>query len=103
MKNPTANLAIHIFSVSAAMVGVCLTAIGLFRIVDGLREFQSLADDLLATNAVLFRSACGLAYYALRTADERRRQRAETIADIVFLIAMVLLTATCGILVYELA
>jgi hypothetical protein len=43
-----ADICIHIFSVSAAMVGVCLTVIGLIRIIITLNPVSTLSDDLLA-------------------------------------------------------
>src|SRR5262252_7622330 len=42
------DICIHIFSVASAMVGVCLTVIGLIRVVITLRSADTLADDLLA-------------------------------------------------------
>ena len=43
-----------IFSVSAGMVGVCLTGIGLFRVVTRLGAVQSLGDELMSVDALLF-------------------------------------------------
>ena len=48
------DICIHIFTVSSAMVGVCLTVIGLIRVVITLGTADTLADDLLATDALLF-------------------------------------------------
>ena len=42
------DICIHIFTVSSAMVGVCLTVIGLIRVVITLGKADTLADDLLA-------------------------------------------------------
>jgi hypothetical protein len=47
------DLCIHIFTVSSAMVGVCLTVIGLIRVVVTLGTADTLADDLLAGDALL--------------------------------------------------
>ena len=48
------DICIHIFTVSSAMVGVCLTVIGLIRVVITLGRADTLADDLLAGDALLF-------------------------------------------------
>jgi len=48
------DICIHIFTVSSAMVGVCLTVIGLIRVVITLGTADTLADDLLAADALLF-------------------------------------------------
>ena len=39
------DICIHIFTVSSAMVGVCLTVIGLIRVVITLGKADTLADD----------------------------------------------------------
>src|SRR4029077_6638817 len=46
------DICIHIFTVSAAMVGVCLTVIGVIRVVITLGKADTLADDLLASDAL---------------------------------------------------
>jgi hypothetical protein len=48
------DISIHIFSTSATMVGVCLTVIGLFKLIIQLKAIGTLGDDLLAIDASLF-------------------------------------------------
>ena len=62
------DICIHIFTVSSAMVGVCLTVIGLIRVVITRGKADTLADDLLASDALLFLTSCLLSYAALRPA-----------------------------------
>jgi len=45
------DVSIHIFTVSSAMVGVCLTVIGLIRVVITFGKADTTADDLLAVDA----------------------------------------------------
>lgn len=97
------DLCIHTFTVSAAMVGVCLTVIGLIRIVITLQKVNTIADDLLAADSVLFLAACLLSYWALRTRRVRRRHRAERLADLLFLLAMVVMTGICLFITYMIA
>ena len=59
------DISIHIFTVSSAMVGVCLTVIGLIRVVITLGRADTLADDFLAGDALLFLVSCLLSYCAL--------------------------------------
>ena len=94
------DICIHIFTVSSAMVGVCLTVIGLIRVVITLGKIDTLADDLLAGDAFLFLVACLLSYSALRTRGIRRMHRVERFADGVFILAMILMTAVCGLITY---
>jgi hypothetical protein len=97
------DLCIHTFGVSAAMVGVCLTVIGLIRIVITLQKVNTLADDLLAGDAILFLGSCILSYWALRNRKVRRRLRAERIADWLFIAAMMVMTGVCLFITYAIA
>lgn len=97
------DIAIHILSVSAGMVGVCLTVIGLIRVVITLRNADTFADDLLAFDAILFLVACFSSYWALRTRSAQRMYRLERFADVVFLLALALMVANCGFIVYAIA
>jgi hypothetical protein len=97
------DLCIHTFTVSAAMVGVCLTVIGLIRIVISIQKVNTFADDILGLDAVLFLSSCFLSYWALRTRKIRRRHRAERLADLLFLAAMVVMTGVCLFITYAIA
>jgi hypothetical protein len=94
------DISIHIFSTSATMVGVCLTVIGLFKVILQLKIVSTLGDDLLAFDAMLFLVACVLSYWALRTRGMKRRQRTEKVADIVFLVALSFMTIICGLITY---
>src|SRR5881275_2058871 len=94
------DICIHIFTVSSAMVGVCLTVIGLIRVVITFGRADTVADDLLAADAFLFLISCLLSYYALRTRSKRRMHRTERIADGIFIAAMILMVAICGFITY---
>jgi hypothetical protein len=88
------DICIHIFTVSSAMVGVCLTVVGVIRVVITLGKADTLADDLLASDALLFLTSCLLSYAALRARSFRRA------ADAVFITAMVVMTVICGFITY---
>src|SRR5437762_487916 len=97
------DICIHIFTVSSAMVGVCLTVIGLIRVVITLGKADTLADDLLASDALLFLTSCLLSYAALRARNLRRMHNIERAADVVFIVAMVVMTAICGFITYSIS
>jgi hypothetical protein len=61
------DISIHIFSVSAALVGVCLTVISVVRVVITATKINTVADDILAADALLFLTSCLLAYSAMRS------------------------------------
>jgi hypothetical protein len=94
------DICIHIFTVSSAMVGVCLTVIGLIRVVITLGRADTLADDLLACDALLFLVSCLLSYSALRSRSARRMHRIERTADAIFITAMILMVAVCALITY---
>ena len=52
-----ADICVHIFSVSAGLVGVCLTVIGLIRIIVNTNKVETAIDDFLAVDAIIFLSA----------------------------------------------
>ncbi|HEY0230694.1 MAG TPA: hypothetical protein VGC55_05545 [Dokdonella sp.] len=96
-----ADLCIHIFTASAALVGVCLTVIGLIRIVVTTTKVGTIADDLLAGDATLFMVSCLLSYWALRARNVRRMHRIEHIADGIFLVGLLLMTVVCAVITWE--
>jgi formate-dependent nitrite reductase membrane component NrfD len=97
------NICIHIFTVSSAMVGVCLTVIGLIRVVITLGKADTFADDLLAGDALLFLVSCFVSYAALRSRNAQRMRRLERVADGVFILAMLVMVAVCAFLTYAIS
>lgn len=87
------DICIHIFTVSSAMVGVCLTVIGLIRVV----------ITLGSADALLFLISCLLSYWALRSRGLRRMHRLEKIADSIFIIAMIGMVAVCELITYTIS
>ncbi|PJI50433.1 MAG: hypothetical protein CTR55_03620 [Pseudomonas sp.] len=94
MNRPTSptlddDICVHIFSVSATMVGVCLTVIGIIRVVVTLRHQNLIFDDLVAVNLLFYLVAAFCSYWSLRTHRLRRGRRMLHVADTTFLIALV--------------
>src|SRR6266487_6836419 len=96
------DICIHIFTVSSAMVGVCLTVIGLIRVVITLGSADTIADDCLAINALLFLISGLLSYWALRSRGCKRMHRLERLADGIFIFAMIGMVVVCTLLAYTL-
>ncbi len=97
------DISVHILSVSAAMVGVCLTVIGLLRVVITIQKADTIADDLLALDSLLFLVSCLLSYWALRTRTVRRMHTVERVADFVFMLALVLMVVVCGYVTFAIS
>jgi len=98
--SPNRDLCIHIFYVSSAMVGVCLTVIGLVQVIVTIKSVETIADDLLAADALLFLIATLVAYWALRARDAARIDRLERIADGMFVCAIAVMVAICGFMTF---
>ena len=94
------NIAIHIFTASAALVGVCLTVISIVGPITEGSLLHRGVDDLLAVDAMVFLVSCLLSYGALRVRRKGRSHRLETLADIVFLSGLSLLVIACGMVVW---
>jgi hypothetical protein len=97
------DICVHIFSASAAMVGVCITVIGILRVVVSLRRTDLIGNDLLALNTLLYLLACLLSYWALRTRSVQRNHRLERISDAVFLAALTFTTVNAGFITWVLS
>ncbi len=80
-----------ILSVSAGMVGVCLTAIGLIAVVKQLSRVDILVDDVLVMSTMLFLAASVLSFVGLRTEFSQRWRHFERTLDAIFCIGLVLM------------
>lgn len=96
------NIAIHIFSVSAAMVGVCLTVIGILNIITTFREIDTLGDEITAIDAIIFLVTCIISYAAIKTKERKRKLVLEKISDITFLTGLAMMVIICVFIVYKL-
>jgi hypothetical protein len=98
------DLNLHIFTVSAGLVGVCLTVIGIIRIaINANPGYTTFADDLLAITAFVFIVSCLLAYSSLRTArDSSTTRRIEAYADRLFIAGLAMMFVTCALVTWTL-
>ena len=97
------DICVHIFTASAGMVGVCLTVIGIIRVVISLRKADLYVDDMLAVDAMLYLVSCLLSYWALRGRSLRRNHRLERIVDTIFLIALTLTAVNAGTIAWAIS
>lgn len=84
----------HILPSSATMVGVCITAVSIVKLIR-LSGIGSLVNHLLAFNSLIFLTSAVLSYAAMRSA---RHVRCERWADIAFISGLAVLSA-CTIIV----
>ncbi|MEO5913839.1 MAG: hypothetical protein ABIS50_06375 [Luteolibacter sp.] len=100
LESQDRDIAIHIFTASAALVGVCLTVISIVGPITKGSLLHRGVDDLLAVDAMVFLASCLLSYGALRVRRRGRSHRLETFADVVFLSGLLLLVAACAMVVW---
>ncbi len=97
------DICVHIFTTSAAMLGVCMTVVGVLHVVTVLRNVDTLGDDLLSVNSLVYLGACLSAYWALRTRRRKRNQFLEGLADWLFLIGLVISAIATGFITWAIA
>lgn len=101
IEKQEANLSIHIFTVSATMVGICLTVIGIINLLAFGKKAETIVDDILATDAILFLAACIISYFAIKMENKELRLKLEKFADTIFLSAIGIMTLVCFFIVFK--
>jgi len=84
-----------LFSVSAGMVGVCLTGVGLIGVLKSLRRTETMIDELLTADALLFLISTALYFVLLRWRRRSGRRLVDHLADATFFLALALLLVAC--------
>jgi multisubunit Na+/H+ antiporter MnhF subunit len=90
----------HILPTAATMVGVCLTVIGLIKVVEA-GSGPSILDEVIAVNAIGFLLSAILSYISLRS--DTQKLRMETWADHLFIGSLGMLGIATVVLAFELA
>jgi hypothetical protein len=94
-------LARHILPVSATMVGVCTTLIGLVRVVE-VHSGPSHVDEYTAVVALLFLASAMASYISIRYASRPQVSRkCEDFADYVFIVGLVAIALIGLLFAYE--
>jgi hypothetical protein len=97
------EITMHVFTLSAGVVGVCLTGIGLLRLFTSNSRVNTVADDLLAADPVAFMSCCFLSFWSFKTSGARRRRTRRIIIDALFMVALAFMVAICALIAYAIA
>ncbi len=101
-RNLEAVISQHIFTASSAMIGVCLTVIGLFKINDRLRMVNTWGDEFMAIDALVFLAACLCSYISLRSKNAAKKKQLEKTADFLFLLGLCLMALVCSEIAFAL-
>jgi hypothetical protein len=92
-----------VFSVSTGMVGVCLTAISLIRVVENLSAIRSLSRIVLGADSLVFLVAAFLSFVTMRSHVRGRPNRLHRFADATVLLGLLGAVVVCLLLVFTLA
>lgn len=90
------EIAHHILTGSTTMIGVCITVIALFRVMN--TSLKTYADELLAFDNIVFIFSALFAYSSIRRENNKKLER---IADISFLFGMLLILASAIMIVFS--
>lgn len=83
-----ASISVDVFSVSAAMVGVCLTVIQLIQ-MNTTQKPMTIIDEILAADAIVFMLACVFSFLALKSKRRSGMKKVlENIGDGCFFLAI---------------
>lgn len=94
------SISVDVFSVSAAMVGVCLTVIQLIK-MNAAQRPNTIVDDILAFDAIFFMMACIFSFLALKGKRRSRFKKImENIGDSCFLLAISTMVVAITLVVY---
>jgi hypothetical protein len=96
------RLQITMFSASTALVGVCLTTIGLIVVIKILSDFSTLCDALLAVDSLLFLTAAFCSFISFRLQFRWRWKLFLLVAEIALLCGLGFMVIVCGILAWAL-
>jgi multisubunit Na+/H+ antiporter MnhF subunit len=97
-----ASISVDVFSVSAAMVGVCLTVIQLIQ-MNPTQKANTIVDEILAIDSVVFMLACVVSFLALKSKRHSRLKKIlENTSDGCFLLAISTMVVAITLVVYTL-
>ena len=97
------NLYVQIFGVAGAMVGVCLTVIGLLRLLTETKGYRTLGDDLVAVDGIAFLLACVFSFLTLKAHKSARQRLLQRLTDTFFMIGIVLMMVICALITWAFA
>ena len=81
------NTSQHILNSSANLLGFCLFVITSLHIANQTETV--IIDELTSVIAVLLTLSCICSFVSIKTTNEKREKRLETIADYLFVIALI--------------
>jgi len=91
----------HILPVSATLIGVCVTLVGLVKVVE-IKIGNSRVDEYAALTAIAFLTCSISSYLSIRySANENLSYWLEQAADIIFVAGLIAITMIATLFAYE--
>lgn len=90
----------RLLTAATSMTGICVGLLGAVNAFARSRNIETLADDVLAMNALMFLVCCYLVVWGLRTGSRRTTATLLRVVETLFLAAMTLLVAIGFFVVY---
>jgi hypothetical protein len=97
---PIKNELLHMLSLSGTLAGLCVTVVAVMNALDKSARATMVVDDLFALCALLFLICIYLIFSALRIRKLSISKTLVKSVDIIFIVAMTLMTCAAFILVY---
>ena len=91
---------LHLLSVSATLAGLSVTVVALMRTVGKQSNSATIADDMFALCALLFLASTYLIFWALKTRRPGLAAVLVQVLDVMFLLALTLMTGAAFVMVY---
>ncbi len=106
MENNTPNngdkgkrVSMHILATSSNMLGICFILISILKYLKVAKSFSHLVDKMVVVPIILFLAASLFSYASMRS--RKNELRFEKIADIIFMSALVVVTAISLMVSFE--
>ncbi len=94
------DLILRLLPPTATLAGLCLAGVSLFSIHPRLNKADTVIDDILAVNALLFLISFYLTMWSVRTKTKSRALKLSYWVDNIFLLAITLLVLVGFLMVY---
>jgi len=94
------NEMLHLLSVSGTLAGLCITVVALINTLGKSTRAATVVDDMFAICALLFLVCIYLIFSALRVRRQRIAKMLVKSVDILFMVAMTLMTGAAFVMVY---
>jgi hypothetical protein len=92
-----------IFSISVGMVGLCLSCIGILRLLAHQTGVETIGDELLGVAAVLFMFCCFSSFWSFKAKSERFGPVLRGVIESAFILALTIMVVVCALIAYEIA